>query len=470
MEHPVSGKDLPWTRTAGGELADGLLPSAAVTLEAELEWLAACLQSRLSAYFGHHPSSPALPVSAPPLAPVNCPYATAVRRRGLDATERLLVALALAPSLRPQLLDVLWSRNETTQRPYTEFGGLAGQVNSGGAFLPSGETACFLLAGDALDLRLTAIRRLAPESRLARADVLRVGQPPLGDLPLAGPLVVSPRFLAEALPGLPLPSAAESGIPARRVRSGLRWEDLVLPARTLAQLDDIGLWLTHGQTLMDDWGLGRRISPGFVSLFHGPSGTGKTLSACLLGQRCGREVVRVDLSQVTSKYIGETEKNLARLFEAAEQAGWLLFFDEADALFGKRTSVSDAHDRYANQEVSYLLQRIEAFSGVVILATNLRHNIDDAFLRRFQSVVLFALPRAPERLRLWREAFPEMVRLDPALDLAALARQHEISGGTIMNVVRYACLQSLGRGDGTIRTEEVEEGIRRELLKEGRAS
>lgn len=178
----------------------------------------------------------------------------------------------------------------------------------------------------------------------------------------------------------------------------------------------------------------------------------------------------MDLSQVTSKYIGETEKNLARLFEAAEQAGWLLFFDEADALFGKRTSVSDAHDRYANQEVSYLLQRIEAFSGVVILATNLRHNIDDAFMRRFQSVVAFPLPRAAERLRLWQEAFPAAVHLDPALDLPTLARQHEISGGTIMNVVRYACLQALGRGDGIVRPGAVDEGIRRELLKEGRAS
>lgn len=460
----MSGKDLPWTDNDA--LADSLLQAAAVTLDAELEWLAANLQARLAAYFGQPPASPALPTDAPPLEQPGCPYAAAVQRHGLDATERLLVALALAPSLRPQLLDVLWSRNDTTQRPFTEFGGI-GNSNS---FQPSGETACFLLAGDALGLRLAAIRRLAPESRLAREDVLHVGPPAVGDMPLAGPLLLSPRFLAEALPGLPVPGTAESGIPARRVFSGLGWDDLVLPAQTLAQLDDIGLWLTHGRTLMDDWGLGRRISPGFVSLFHGPSGTGKTLSACLLGQRCGREVYRVDLSQVTSKYIGETEKNLARLFEAAEQAGWLLFFDEADALFGKRTSVSDAHDRYANQEVSYLLQRIEAFSGVVILATNLRHNIDDAFMRRFQSVVAFPLPKAAERLRLWQEAIPAAVRLDPALDLPTLARQHEISGGTIMNVVRYACLQALGRGDGIVRPGAVDEGIRRELLKEGRAS
>ncbi len=463
----MNGNDLPWTPSVDGELADSLLQAAAPSLEAELEWLAGSLQRRLAGYFGQPPASPPLPDAAPPAAQAGCPYAAAVARRGLAPADRLILALALAPLLRPQLLDVLWSRNETTQRPFTEFGGVGGV---GPAFAPSGETACFLLAGDALDLRFAAIRRLAPEGRLARADVLHLAPPEPGAGPLGGALVVSPRFLAEALPGLPAPLPAEAGIPARRVVSGLGWNDLVLPAQTLAQLDDIGLWLTHGATLLDDWGLGRRVAPGYVSLFHGPSGTGKTLSACLLGQRCGREVLRVDLSQVSSKYIGETEKNLARLFAAAEDARHILFFDEADALFGKRTSVSDAHDRYANQEVSYLLQRIEAFGGVVILATNLRHNIDDAFLRRFQSVVAFPMPRAAERLRLWREAFPAAARLEAGLDLERLARQHEVSGGTIMNVVRYACLQAVGHGDGVVRTAAVDEGIRRELLKEGRAS
>ncbi|MDD3354216.1 ATP-binding protein [Zoogloea sp.] len=443
--------------------ADRLLSAVAITLEAELEWLARCLQTRIDTYFGRPPTSPALPVNAPSLDQPECPYADAVQRRGLDSADRLILALALAPSLRPQLLDVLWSRNEVTQRPYTEFGALG----HGPACLPSGETACFLLAGDALGARLAALRRLAPEGRLASSDALRIGTLPESELP-TGPLLPSPRFLAEALPGLPLPEEADAGLPARRVTTGLNWTDLVLPAQTLAQLEDIGLWLNHGQTLLEDWGLGRRLSPGYVSLFHGPSGTGKTLSACLLGQRCKRPVFRVDLSQVSSKYIGETEKNLARLFSAAEAAGWILFFDEADALFGRRTTVSDAHDRYANQEVSYLLQRIEAFRGVVILATNLRHNIDDAFLRRFQSVVSFPLPRPPERLRLWQEAFPAAVQLEPAVDLAVLARRHEISGGTILNVVRHACLQTLGRDEHYVRLTDVEEGLRRELFKEGR--
>ena len=445
------------------------------TLEAELEWLAQVVELRLHHYFhAAAAGSPPLPgtLAPPPLLHAAAgPYAATLQRHRLDPAERLLMALALAPQLRPQLLDVLATQNPTTQRPYTEFGA---HVGTGGVILPTAETACFLLAGDQLVQRLSALQRLTPQQRLAQDDLLHLLAPAAASeaFPpglLQAVLVPSPAFLAEALPGPALPALADRSALATRVGTGLDWDDLVLPATTLAQLDDIGLWLSHGQRLLHDWGFARRIGPGHVSLFHGPPGTGKTLSACLIGQRCGREVHRVDLSLVVSKYIGETEKNLARLFDAAEREGWILFFDEADALFGKRTSVSDAHDRYANQEVSYLLQRIEAFDGVVILASNLRHNIDDAFLRRFQSVVQFPLPKPPERLRLWREGIPRAVRPDPALDLPRLAQQHELSGGTIVNVLRYACLRALARGDALLRAEDVDEGVRRELLKEGRA-
>jgi ATPase family associated with various cellular activities (AAA) len=457
-------------------------------LESELEWLAVTLERRLQLYFkplagvpGGHGSSP---WPEPPVLPADSRYGQLVQGLGLDAPERLLLALALAPLLRPQLLDVLHARNDAMQRPYTEFGGISGTPHQG-AFVPSGETACFLLAGDHMPSRLAAMRRLLPQGRLARGLLLQLAPAPPGEPVWAGALQLTPSFIDSALPGLVPPQTGGAGaasadggpggaLPAQRIQTGLGWQDLVLPAATLAQLQDIELWLQHGRTLLDDWGLGRRVGRGYTALFHGPSGTGKTLSACLIGQRCGREVWRVDLSQVVSKYIGETEKNLSRLFDAAQQQGWLLFFDEADALFGKRTAVTDAHDRYANQEVSYLLQRIEAFDGVCILASNLRHHIDDAFSRRFQAVVPFALPKAPERLRLWREGFPARVQLAPALDLERLAQAHELSGGTIMNVVRHACLRALGRGQApdaaVVQADDVDEGVRRELLKEGRAA
>jgi SpoVK/Ycf46/Vps4 family AAA+-type ATPase len=263
--------------------------------------------------------------------------------------------------------------------------------------------------------------------------------------------------------------AYDEFFPARRVQTELEWSDLVLPSSTLEQLEEIRDWLLYGRTLLLDWGMSSRLRPGYTSLFCGPPGTGKTLSACLLGRLCNSEVYKIDLSMVVSKYIGETEKNLSRVFNQAEHRGWILFFDEADALFGKRTKIEDSHDRYANQEVSFLLQRIEEFDGVVILASNLRHNIDDAFLRRFQSVVQFPMPASPERLRIWREAFPEKATLEQELDLPRIADRYELSGGTIVNVTRYAALRALARGDRIIRAADVEEGIRRELQKEGRA-
>src|SRR5690606_1665724 len=152
---------------------------------------------------------------------------------------------------------------------------------------------------------------------------------------------------------------------------------------------------------MKDWGMEKRLNPGFRVLFHGPPGTGKTLTASLLGKYTGKEVYKIDLSMVVSKFIGETEKNLANLFDKAENKDWILFFDEADALFGKRTNVRDAHDKYANQEVSFLLQRTETYAGLVILATNFKNNIDDAFARRFQSHIYFPSPAFGERLKIW---------------------------------------------------------------------
>jgi SpoVK/Ycf46/Vps4 family AAA+-type ATPase len=248
----------------------------------------------------------------------------------------------------------------------------------------------------------------------------------------------------------------------------MAWSDLVLPAATIDQLEEIKRWIEYGDVLLRDWDMRNMLRPGFTCLFHGPSGTGKTLAASLLGKHCGCEIYKIDLSLIVSKYVGETEKNLARVFDLAEHRRWILFFDEADALFGKRTHVDDAHDRYANQEVSFLLQRIEEFDGVVILATNLKTNMDDAFLRRFQAVIQFPTPRPSERLRLWREALPRKAELDARVDLEQLSERFEITGGAIVNVVRHAALQAVSRRSQTILLADLEEGVRRELLKAGR--
>ena len=196
--------------------------------------------------------------------------------------------------------------------------------------------------------------------------------------------------------------------------------------------------------------------------------TGKTLTASLLGKETQRPVFRIDLSMVVSKYVGETEKNLSRVFDAAEDKDWILFFDEADALFGKRTKVQDSHDRYANQEVSYLLQRVEEYSGLVILATNFRGNLDDAFTRRFQSIINFPMPKPQQRSTLWERNFSSKARFEAGVNLKKLGSKYEMSGGAIMNVIQYCSLQAIRRGDNVVMVKDLEEGVRREFDKEGR--
>lgn len=211
----------------------------------------------------------------------------------------------------------------------------------------------------------------------------------------------------------------------QRTTTDLGWADLILPEETLAGVRHIVDWL-------------QRPTPtgGHRAVFEGPSGTGKTLTASLIGREVGAEVYRLDLSAVGSKYIGETEKNLSALLERAERDTWILFFDEADALFGKRTSVKDAHDRYANQEVSYLLQRIEQYSGLVILATNLRDDLDDTVESRVESVVRFPMPAPELRRRLWAGSLESHGLPTADLDLASLAERYALSGRDIDSAVR----------------------------------
>jgi hypothetical protein len=450
-------------------MADALKDNAR-DLERELDWFARVLDARLKSYFGREDRPQSGDIPPPDLEASSSRWAQFIRQHDVPPPIRLILLLGLIPHLRPQLLDVLWIRNDATQRGFTEFGGV--QSATHGGFLPTAETAAFLLAGDDLEARFEVLRLFDGDQFLARNNVLRLVSPALGasgaEPLLGGVLAVSSEILHRFTTGVERKPAFSSEFPARLIRTELEWSDLILPSSTLEQIEEIKRWVLYGDVLLRDWGLVHKLLPGFTCLFHGPPGTGKTLSACLLGKYCGCDVYKVDLSMIVSKFIGETEKNLARIFDLAEHKRWILFFDEADALFGKRTRVDDAHDRFANQEISFLLQRIEEFDGVVILASNFKTNIDEAFLRRFHSVVHFPVPRQPERLRLWREAFSHKSRLEERIDLARIAERHDMTGGTIMNVVRHASLMALSRGGNTILLDDLEEGIRREFLKEGR--
>jgi len=440
----------------------------ALCIDREFQWLSEVLSTRLQLYFRQVCDYDSiLQITPPDLTNVASNYAQAVRHYPMSVQERLVLLLALAPHLKPQVLDPLFMKNTLYDRGYSEFGGILGQQHSG--FMPTGETALFLLAGDDLQERIRLLGLFDESHFFFRHNILRLEAPVKQEPFSSGALSISQEYLSyfTDISGKYHPKYSAQ-FPAKRITTLLEWNDLVLDGQAQEEIAELLVWLEHHQTIMRDWRLDRMIKPGYRALFYGPPGTGKTMTAALLGKLTGRDVYRIDLSQVVSKYIGETEKNLAGIFDRAENSNWILFFDEADALFGKRTTTKDAKDRYANQEVAYLLQRIEDFPGVAILATNFKGNIDDAFSRRFQSMTYFPMPTADQRLRLWHKAFPDHLQMSPDIDWEQIAQEHEITGGGIINVLQFCALAAVQRTPPVITQNDLLRGIRKEFRKEGK--
>jgi AAA+ superfamily predicted ATPase len=256
---------------------------------------------------------------------------------------------------------------------------------------------------------------------------------------------------------------------ARRVVNGYRWSDLVLPEDTKKQVQEIADFIRLREGIATEWGFGRKhtLGKGTNILFTGPSGTGKTMAAGIIASHLGLDLYKVDLSTVVSKYIGETEKNLNRLFVEAETANAVLFFDEADAIFGRRSEVKDAHDRYANIEVNYLLQKMEEQEGIVVLATNMSKNMDEAFVRRLQFTVVFPFPEEAERLRIWQQVFPDEAPVTSEVSFEFLSRRFKIAGGNIKNIALGAAF--LARVDGgAIGMRQMVLAAKREFQKMGK--
>jgi len=249
-----------------------------------------------------------------------------------------------------------------------------------------------------------------------------------------------------------------------------QWSDLILPDTSIHQLQELVHHLKHHDLVFSTWGLRTKVlhGDGIASLFAGPPGTGKTMASALVARELGRELFRVDLATVVSKYTAATEKNLEKVFSAAHRSNAVLFFDEADALFGKRTEVKDAHDRYANVETGYLLQRIETFDGIVILATNFKKNVDEAFMRRMAVVVDFPMPDVAERRRLWASLLPETMPRADDLDVDFLAARFELSGGHIKNAIQTAAMLAAEAKPQVVRLVHLLLGVRREMRKLGR--
>ncbi|WP_326329552.1 ATP-binding protein [Parapedobacter sp. 10938] len=385
----------------------------------------------------------------------------------LPTAEKTVLHIALAPYLRPAFFDRIIQEFLPNGGDIIEMGGVKNTGNHRG-FLPTGETALFIIAGVDVDKRLEIQRLLMGDSQLIKEGVIYLEAVKEGEPPMSGRLIIPPEWLSKLLLGKEQLPVFGPDFPAKPVSTLLGWEDLVIADKTREQLEDIRIWLRHNTTLIGQWNLERVIKPGYRVLFYGPPGTGKTLTATLLGKEFNRDVFRIDLSQVVSKYIGETEKNLEKIFQRAENRDWILFFDEADALFGKRSNVQSSHDRYANQEVAYLLQRVEGFPGLVILASNFKNNIDKAFMRRFNAVIHFPVPNASERHKLWQTILPAKAQLAQDIQLKDIAEKYELSGSAIVQAVHYASLKTFSKGNPTIEKQELLTGIRREFEKEDR--
>jgi AAA+ superfamily predicted ATPase len=451
------------------------------SLAKEIGWFASVVNDRLYRYFqtptiempegieisSTHQSLDFAPAIQPPdLSADGSLYAELIAHYSLTADERMLLMLALIPDVQPHLLDVFFTVNKQIGRGYTEFGGVKGARHGG--FIPTIETALFIIAGNDLAHRFRVYQFFDPDHIFSTHQMLQI-QVAGGDEPFfSNTISITDEYIDMLTTGHLRKPQFSTEFPAKRITTNMEWNELVVDEETAKALEELREFLKHGRTLFEEWGMYRKVKPGFKALFHGPPGTGKSLTAALLGKLFGLDVYRIDLSMVISKYIGETEKNLEKVFKKAEHKNWILFFDEADALFGKRTSISDAHDKYANQEIAYLLQRLEDYPGLVILASNMRTNVDEAFTRRLQAIIHFGKPQSRERLRLWKGAFSAASTPPDEESLAQIAKQYDLSGGAIMNVVQTASLAVISRGEQVITKDDLLKGIKKEFKKEGK--
>ncbi len=439
------------------------MPENTSNLQSALYWLRTIILDRLDTHFKENKEIEIVPFACY-AEESGLPKFFEAYKPGI--IEFVLFLLALAPHIQPVFLNQIIAEHLPEGGDFPEFGGVKGTNYRG--ILPTGETAQFILAGDDLEKRIEVQRILGSEHWFAKQHILWLESVREGEPAMSGRLMLNPEVVEELTIGTVSKPQFSMEFPAEYIETEMEWNDLVLPSGTLQQIREIDNWITHNDTLLNEWGMKKKIKPGYRALFYGPPGTGKTLTASLLGKQTGKDVFRIDLSRVVSKYIGETEKNLSRLFEKAENKNWILFFDEADALFGKRTEIHDAHDKYANQEVAYLLQRIENYNGLVILASNRRSNIDEAFARRFQVIIHFPMPKADERHKIWMKTLPPQMKFDTDIDWQKIATRFELSGAGILSVVHYCAVESLANPHEPLNTIWLENAIIREFIKEGK--
>ncbi|MDV7698742.1 ATP-binding protein [Chryseobacterium soli] len=380
----------------------------------------------------------------------------------LTHQEVVILLIALLPRLDPSLLKRIY-----LEFPHSVLFDFCSTNDSGRLFYPTIQAVQYILGGDSISERLNVLEYFGQNSVLMKEELIVFSGSALDHTSINSQINIHQEAFNAIIFGVEVLPKMSNDFPAEQLHTRRSWTDLILPQTTLDELQSIESWYHSSRILMEDWDMQKKLKPGLRVLFYGEPGTGKTLAASLLGKYTQRPVFRVDISMLVSKYIGETEKQLSKLFDRAENKNWILFFDEADAIFGKRTSVRDAHDKYANQEVSYLLQRIETFSGLIILASNFKNNMDTAFTRRFHSCIQFNNPKHEERLRIWQQNLPEQLQLED-IDLDKIAQRYELTGSNIMNIIQDVSLKAIALKEPgyKVSIDLLLESIKKEYVKE----
>lgn len=433
-------------------------------LSQELKWLQEVVKQRVEElenfYAAQLTAGPTNPIASfqglpsLPTPPASTPYHRFLLERKLTAAERVLLLLAIARAIQPAVLHPLFDR-ATHSFLQAEFGG----AGTNGRFLPTLKTWLFLVAGLDLDQQQALLLQVPPthgffvENILATASAKRRGgeeeytEEDSNDDWTNQQIRLTQPYLRYFSGGAPPRLDEEPNFPATLSETSLSFEDVVLPPNVREALEDLIRYVEHYEQLFELAGVKGRIKESYVVVFSGTPGTGKTLTANLLGKKLKVPVYVVNLSRIVSKYIGETEKNLEKVFNRFSGQRCILFFDEADALFGRRTEVKEAKDRYANQEVAYLLQKIETFRGLVILATNV-HDVestfDRAFQRRIRRHIPFHFPESEEREILWAKALPAAFQYQEGL-LEKLAKNYQLNGASIHNILSDALVDAVAQ-------------------------
>lgn len=384
---------------------------------------------------------------------------------GNSYLEYLMISLAFCSWFRPQSLSFLAKRKEDTNEIHTETGIISSNVNQKN--IPTLQTVLFLLAGKNI-VKQAYYYSILCDHVLFREQILNLRKPhAFNNFPSEYILEFDLAYYNYLLNGKKPRYDHGADFPATLLETEKSFDDLVIKDSTREQLQTIIDYAAHYKIMFAREGVANKIKPGLLAMLYGPPGTGKTFTVSVISKKLGIDAYRIDLSRVISKYIGETEKNLEKVFSRLADKNCILFFDEADVLFGKRTDVKDAKDRYANQEVAYLLQRIESFPGLVLLASNFNQNLDPAFKRRILVSIYMAPPDANERFTLWTNSLPSYYSYETGDLPKSLAENHPLTGANIANIIKLACIQAESEGSATITKKMLEPYIKLEYAKEG---